>query len=321
MEAQTTPQAFVAELIRQVPEMLHLDPGGKLLLWPNHGHRGVSLRILQRMLGALPDQQTVAQTSFYAKLDLMIREMPPKVAQRNGLINLMPPDDIHFIARKRGVFFDFLNADAVMGNLQAAGFDFADGRRVLDFGCSSGATLRCFSLALPDMAWHGVDPRTDSIAWAQSAMPDVTFSTSPRIPPLACATDHFDAVYAASVWSHFSAPAARSWLDEMARILPAGGYLCLTTQGYYSLAKKVLRDAFDPALAQEILADLQADGHAFRNNDITGRQKQDRDMWGTSFFTRSWLEQQTRADWKLVRHTIGEWGGRQDISVLQRRET
>ncbi len=315
-----TSDAFVARLIQDVPQLLHLDADGQLLVIPDHGHRNVSRRILTRTVGHLPDPQTIAHRSFYRDLEAMIREMDPKAAKSIGLVNMMPPPGVNVMTRDKQVFFDFRNADAIEANLRAAGFDFADGARVLDFGCASGRTLRTLDLAYPQVKWSGVDVIAGDITWAKTAMPQIDFQTSPQTPPLAFEAGHFDAVYGASVWSHFAATTARDWFAEMARIIRPGGSLCFTAHGYYDLAKKVIRQNVTLDQATQIRAEMDSSGHAFWANIAQGARGDQSDIWGTCFLTRDWVEQQVLGtDWTLARHAIGEWGGRQDIYVLLRR--
>ncbi len=100
--------------------------------------------------------------------------------------------------------------------------------RGLDFGCSSGRTVRALHAAYPDAEWHGVDPneRRDRVGAGAPARRSSSPSR-PQEPPLAFADGHFDFVVAISIWSHYGERAAIRWLDEMHRIIRPGGHLDL----------------------------------------------------------------------------------------------
>ena len=106
-----------------------------------------------------------------------------------------------------------------------------DGRRVLDFGCGAGRTLRHFlDEARVSEIW-GCDIDGDSIDWlSQHLCPPLhVFANSPE-PPLDQPPASFDLIWSVSVFTHLTASWSR-WLVELHRILKPGGLVLLTFIG------------------------------------------------------------------------------------------
>ena len=99
--------------------------------------------------------------------------------------------------------------------------------RVLDFGCAEGRVLRHFPRGDGFERW-GVDVNAGRIAWAQLHLsPPLLFATTTTAPHLPFPDDHFDLVYALSVFTHIS-ELADAWFLEILRILRPGGHTWLT---------------------------------------------------------------------------------------------
>ena len=106
------------------------------------------------------------------------------------------------------------------------------GKRVLDFGCGAGRTLRHFLVEAQEAEITGCDIDAESVEWVQSNLvpPLHGAVTSGAEPPLPFEDDSFDLVYAVSVFTHLSTHWA-AWLCEMHRILAPGGLLVATFIG------------------------------------------------------------------------------------------
>ena len=105
-----------------------------------------------------------------------------------------------------------------------------EGRRVLEFGCGSGRILRQF---LPDTVlgeFWGCDLHAPTIAWLQQHLsPPLHFYVNDRIP-MPQPDEHFDLVYAISVFTHISQEWS-AWLLELHRVLKPDGLLLATFVG------------------------------------------------------------------------------------------
>jgi SAM-dependent methyltransferase len=120
---------------------------------------------------------------------------------------------------------------ASMGRVLAdAGFELQSLTRILDFGCAAGRMLRF--LPRSHELW-GVDIRAETINWAQRNLP-FNFATVTTFPHLPFEDNHFDIVYAGSVFTHIiDQPDA--WFLELRRIVRRGGFIYLTILDKHSL--------------------------------------------------------------------------------------
>jgi SAM-dependent methyltransferase len=189
----------------------------------------------------------------------------------------------------------------------------------LDFGCSSGRVVRVLAAAYPDADWFGCDPNRGAIEWAREHLPGVEFEVSPQHPPLPWPDGHFGAIFAISIWSHFAAPAAIAWLDEMRRLLAPGGLLVLSTHGLTSIDHAATNAIRSDAQLEEIARTLYAEGHwyaaEFGQQGDHGVVDPD---WGTAFLTPEWLLDRACPEWSLRDFRPGTVEGNQDLYVLQR---
>ena len=80
------------------------------------------------------------------------------------------------------------------------------GARVLDFGCGAGRVLRHLIEDVGDDGeLHGVDIDRPSIDWLQAnASPPLHAATCGELPSLPYPDEHFDLVYAMSVFTHLT---------------------------------------------------------------------------------------------------------------------
>jgi SAM-dependent methyltransferase len=100
------------------------------------------------------------------------------------------------------------------------------GKRVLDFGCGAGRTLR--HLLDTGAELHGCDVHGPSVDWlAGHLSPPLHVHRNDELPPLPYADGLFDLVYALSVFTHL-ADTWEEWLVELRRVLAPDGLLVAT---------------------------------------------------------------------------------------------
>ena len=206
------------------------------------------------------------------------------------------------------------------------GRPLAAGARVLDFSCSSGRVVRPLIAALPEVSWYGCDPNVGAIDWIREHVPELHGTVSPTSPPLPHDDGTFDLVFAISVWSHYSAVAALTWLEELHRLIAPGGHALLTAHGLQACVwfaqnrDPAIETRLGPNWIAKTTHSLQQDGHCFW--DVFGDQGDwgvvDKE-WGLAFFTPEWLLESITPRWALRSYSLGGAHGNQDIYVLERR--
>ncbi len=245
----------------------------------------------------------------------------PGVLERSGLTAATPPEAVHSMGRGAAAAGGSLYyADLVADGFAAGGYAFAPGTAVLDFGCSSGRVVRALAAGYPDVEWRGCDPIGDAVTWAQENLPGIEFANSPEHPPLPYADGSLDAVYAISIWSHFNAPAATAWLEEMRRLIKPGGLLLLTTHGPQTITHDRGTRRRSEEQLSEIAAALDKDAfwYAAEFGPAGDYGVTDPD-WGTAFMTAEWLLDAVTPQWKVVATAPGRVEDNQDLYVLERR--
>jgi SAM-dependent methyltransferase len=103
-----------------------------------------------------------------------------------------------------------------------------EGKRVLDFGCGAGRTLRQFLAEADHAEFYGCDIDGPSVAWVDHHLspPFHVFQNS-EAPSLPQPDDFFDLAYALSVFTHV-ADEWPGWLLELHRVLKPNGLLIAT---------------------------------------------------------------------------------------------
>lgn len=103
--------------------------------------------------------------------------------------------------------------------------------RILDFGCGAGNVIRHFHAEARSGEVCGCDIDQRSIDWLEDNLtPPFHFRALSSSPVLPFETDHFDLVYAISVFTHLADEWA-AWLLELHRVLAPNGVLVTTFLG------------------------------------------------------------------------------------------
>jgi SAM-dependent methyltransferase len=118
-------------------------------------------------------------------------------------------------------------------DLLPPGWSF-DGKRVMDFGCGAGRTLKHF---LPDAErneFWGVDIDHASIELLRETVsPPLRVLRSQYMPPLELESASFDLVWSISVFTHLT-DNSLPWLRELHRLLKPDGLLIATYMGRWT---------------------------------------------------------------------------------------
>jgi len=148
---------------------------------------------------------------------------PYELATRVGSLDGAPDPWAHYTAIGR----------ASRGDLLAAlPEDFLwDGKRVLDFGCGAGRTLRHFIADRSPGEFWGCDIDAVSIEWLQRTLsPPLHPFVNGELPPLDLPDEMFDLIYGVSVFTHLTRSWS-AWLLELRRLLKPDGLLIVTFMG------------------------------------------------------------------------------------------
>jgi SAM-dependent methyltransferase len=109
-----------------------------------------------------------------------------------------------------------------------------EGKRVLDFGCGAGRTLRHFLAEAERAEIWGVDIDPRSIEWLEASLcPPLNVMRCDPAPPLTFEAASFDFVWAISVFTHLTDESA-PWLLELHRLLKPRGLLLASYMGRWS---------------------------------------------------------------------------------------
>jgi SAM-dependent methyltransferase len=105
------------------------------------------------------------------------------------------------------------------------------GRRVLDFGCGVGRILLPAIESDPTAEYWGCDVHAPSIEWLRGQVsPTTNVLCSAEWPPLSIPDEHFDLIYAFSVFTHLD-ESWSAWLVDLHRLLKPDGFLVITVYG------------------------------------------------------------------------------------------
>jgi SAM-dependent methyltransferase len=131
------------------------------------------------------------------------------------------------------------------------GFGF-EGRRVLDFGCGAGRVLRQFAPEAESGEFWGCDLYEPTVTWLQENLsPPFRFYVNAE-RPMPHPDEHFDLVYAISVFTHITGEWAE-WMLELRRILKPDGLLLATFIGPRSWENSLKRTVGEDELGIAML--------------------------------------------------------------------
>jgi len=151
--------------------------------------------------------------------------------------------------------------------------------RVLDLGCGFGLFSLYYASVLPEVRLQGLDRNPRRIAMAQAAarrlgLTNVSYDVGDVMDFRGA--ERVDAVYMLDIVHHIPADAVRPLLEQVAKVLPAGGLLLIKdvdrTPAYKRWFTHVLDKVMDPGTpvrywdADELMATLTESGFGVRRH-------------------------------------------------------
>jgi SAM-dependent methyltransferase len=163
---------------------------------------------------------------------LLFRHVDAK-DRANGAAANLPPAELRYRVSSSPDAENFVTIGKKCANdintaLRQVGYEIAEFKRVLDFGCGCGRTLIHLKDLAPHAQFEGTDIDDAAIEWCEQNLKFGTFKVGQASPPADYASASFDFIYAISVFTHLDAPYQFQWLDELRRIATPGALLVLT---------------------------------------------------------------------------------------------
>ncbi|WP_170758808.1 class I SAM-dependent methyltransferase [Ruegeria lacuscaerulensis] len=221
---------------------------------------------------------------------------------------------------KQGKWFDerFLKSGETVTNrmnaaLSADGFSVPAGGRVLEIGCAAGRLTRWWLPRAQDVEVWGVDLRADAITWCQQYLAPMNFITNTTHPHLPFEDNHFDLVYAGSVWTHIG-DLADSWYLETRRILKPGGRAFITIFDDHSMETCMTKGEGD------VVSEIQKidDSHGILSKNY-GMVVEGTSLQRTRVIHRTEYIRRKLEAWFEVREIVPEAYGWQSALILRKR--
>jgi SAM-dependent methyltransferase len=249
-----------------------------------------------------------ARRLVYAYLDVL-----QQAKRRSTPVGTLPPAELRL--RVHGDF----DVDSFLGSgrqcsedIRAAlfevGQDITSFTRILDFGCGCGRTLQWLACVTRGADLHGTDIDREAIAWCRHSIDRAQFSANGELPPLGYSDDHFDLVYAVSVFTHLSEDLQLAWLAELARVTARDGIVLLSVRG----------SSYSSQLDPQARTELETRGFAF---SIMGPQFQQvfPPWYQLATMTEQYIEEAWSRYFEVLCHLPEALDGCQDIVLLRPR--
>jgi ubiquinone/menaquinone biosynthesis C-methylase UbiE len=198
-------------------------------------------------------------------------------------------------------------AQLVTAHLRSMGVEISEARRVMDFGCGCGRTLRWLLDEYKTAEFHGVDVSSSAINWCRKHLSGGFFVNCNQEPPLPYPDEHFDVIYSISVFTHLDQRMQDLWLAELRRLLKPGGWLLITVHGERAAG----------VLDASGLQALRAAGLLhWRSNKLKGIVPE---WYHTTWHSQAYIVQRLSQWFQNVGYEVVP-GGSQDVVVGQARE-
>lgn len=194
---------------------------------------------------------------------------------------------------------------------QLAGTNIFAFNHILDFGCGCGRVMQNFRDAPATCHLYGTDIDRALIAWCQQYLTFAEWNNNAALPPLPYPDQHFDLIYAISVFTHLDEALQFQWLAELQRVAKPGALIILSIHGAHIIGTL-------PAAYQE---DIRQRGFCFESG-VRGTLKLDGlpDFYQTTYHTRDYIEQHWSRYFDIQHYVERAINQHQDAVVLRKRD-
>jgi len=244
------------------------------------------------------------------------------------------PDDLKKLGRYTGdnlqyhIGGGFFAASLLSARAEAHGRPIETAGNVLDFGCGTSRIMRFFAEFCPGPKYYASDVYDGVIDWGKQAFPQVSYLLHGNEPPLPVDAEHFDVIYAWSIFSHYEESLHWRWLDELSRMLRPGGLLLCTIHSH-TIMERIQKEselrarmAITEEKAAELKAVFEREGYAFRTRydekDLADGGL-DAAIFGLAYITRDYVRDRWSDKFDVLEHAEGVVSQYQDLVVLRKR--
>jgi SAM-dependent methyltransferase len=179
-------------------------------------------------------------------------------------------------------------------------------RRICEWGCGTGKTVRHLVTGDPQLRVYGTDYDPRVIRWCAANIPNAMFTRNQLDPPLPFDDDFLDILYSFSVYTHLPPDLQARWLAEQLRVVRPGGLVSLSVHG----------DAYQHRLTPAQHEQYRTAGVVVHGGTGAGGP------WFTSFNSPHWMEHELLRGHDIVhRETYPAGAARQDVWVIRKSPT
>ena len=209
-------------------------------------------------------------------------------------------------SRKAFLTVGEITAHTIRQTLQKNNIALDSCKRILDFGCGCGRTLRHFSFPAGTSGLYGTDVDAQAIQWCRHNLPYSQFSLNNPLPPLPYDVESFDFIYAISVFTHLNEEYQYRWLEELRRVLISRGVLLMTINGSY----------YQGSLIHRYIADTKKEGFVFLTSSLWKGIFPD--WYQSSYHSREYIFEHYPRFFSIVDYIPRGLNDHQDVVVLQK---
>ena len=224
----------------------------------------------------------------------------------------LPPEQLRFNVSNSRDPDEFLAVgkrclDDLEIGLGGAGSSLSACKRILDWGCGCGRTLRWLHGYTSNCELYGCDVDATAIKWCRDNLKGMQFEITGSHPPLPYGDRFFDLVFGVSVFTHLNAEFQRRWLLELNRITSLDGYLLLSVMG----------ENIANTLSDDLKAQFYRDGFLFVHSPVW--EGIHAEWYADAYQSEKYVRDNFSEHFEIISYTSAGMNGHQDLVVMRKR--